>query len=258
MKKKVSILILEDEKSATNQLKVELAKLEDLEVNVLAELETCRDTVKWLHENDLPELIFMDIQLADGLSLNLFNHVLIPCPIIFVTAYHKYAIEVFHLNTVDYLLKPIDSNRLSKALNLFFLNNEVFSQRRQFEQLQRVLTKLDKPQYRQGFLVHYQQKLLLIQTSEISYFDIDHRNVYINTRDGRRFSLDYSLEKLEKQLNPQAFFRANRQMLIAKSAIQDIETYGQGKLLINLTSPPGKKVIVSKEKVSFFKQWANA
>lgn len=258
MKRRFSVLILEDEKSAANQLKIALDDINNFDFAILEVIETVRDTIRWLKINQAPDLIFMDIQLADGLSLDLFNKVSMPCPVIFCTAYDQYAIEAFHTNAVDYLLKPIDNSKLQRAIESFCSQFELFSQQIQFDQIQSVLTRIDKPQYRSSFLIHSKQKMVLIKISEVSYFSLSARKVKLTTKDGSMFPVDMSLEQVYQQLDPIEFLRANRQMIISKSAVQSIEQYGLGKLAVELNPPYSERVIISKEKVSAFKQWANS
>ncbi len=251
-------MIVEDERSAVQQLKSELEEVQGYQFIVLGELETIREAREYLVGRESPDLIFMDIQLADGLSLDLFNRMVLPCPVIFCTAYDRYAVEAFHLDAIDYLLKPIESKKLQRAIDIFNQKADAFSPKRQYEQLQEVLSRLDTSRYRSSFLIHTQHKMLLVQTRDISYFSLRNRKVCITTKTNREYLIDQSLDQLDKQLDPTTFFRANRQVIISKSSVQAVEPYGLAKLLLDLTPVHPGKVIISKEKVPAFKQWANS
>lgn len=257
MTRNLTLLIVEDEESALKRLRRELDKIPNLNINVTAEFETCRDTIDWLRNNTAPDLIFMDIQLADGLSFEIFNQILLPCPVIFVTAYDKYALEAFRLNSLDYLLKPIDSEDLSRSIDRFFKTRDSLDQKSQFEQLQGVVRALNSQQYQRSYLVNFKHKMFLINTTQIAYFFLKQRLSYLMTDEGKSYPLDYSLDEIKSQIDPLLFYRANRQYLVAKFAIRQIEPYNKGTLALLVTPEPKEVITISREKVADFKLWAN-
>jgi DNA-binding LytR/AlgR family response regulator len=247
----MKIIIIEDEVAAANQLKFLLNQL-NINYEILAVIETVEDAIKWFTTNENPDLIFSDIQLADGISFDIYEQVKITAPIIFITAFDEFAIRAFKLNSVDYILKPIDAESLSFAIEKFKNQSLV---------KQEILNELIKQQafsqknYRKSFLVRYREKLLPIKSSEFAYFFIENGLVFGQLFDGRKFMLDFKLEDLETQLNPHDFIRANRQFILSRISIAEIEPYINSRILVKTSPTSPYEAIISKEKVTTFKKW---
>ena len=256
MKEMIKVLIVEDEDAAVNRLHKELSALTDVHFEILQVLASVRDTVSWLKSESAPDLILMDIHLTDGLSLEIFKAVEVTCPVIFTTAYDEYALQAFKVNSVDYLLKPIDPEELSQAIDKFLQRREKQPEN-YLQQLSQLAEQLSPSTYRSSFLVNYRQKMLLLDVNEVAYFYIKERGVFLKKRDGQEYLLEFFLDDLEKQLDPRNFYRANRQFLVARHAIKEIEAYFNGRLLINVEPAFSTTVTISKEKATHFKRWAD-
>jgi two-component system, LytTR family, response regulator LytT len=247
----MKIVIIEDEFAAANQLKFLLNQL-NIKYEILAVIETVKEGIKWFTTNESPDLIFSDIQLADGISFEIYEQVSINVPIIFTTAFDEYAIRAFKLNSIDYILKPIDADSLNFAVEKF--NNQSLVK-------QETLNELIKQQafsqknYRKSFLVRYRDKLLPIKSSEFAYFFIENGLVFGQLFDGRKYILDFKLEDLENQLDPQDFARANRQFILSRESITEIEPYINSRVLVKTKPASPYEAIISKEKVTAFKKW---
>jgi two-component system, LytTR family, response regulator LytT len=247
----MKIVIIEDELAASSQLKFLLNQL-NIHCEILAVIETVKEGITWFTTNDNPDLIFSDIQLADGISFEIYEQVSINVPIIFTTAFDEYAIRAFKLNSVDYILKPIDADSLNFAVEKF--NNQSLVK-------QETLNELIKQQafsqknYRKSFLVRYRDKLLPIKSSEFAYFFIENGLVFGQLFDGRKYILDFKLEDLENQLDPQGFARANRQFILSRESITEIKPYINSRILVKTNPESPYEAIISKEKVTIFKKW---
>lgn len=253
----IKVLIVEDETSAVNRLKKELAQIKELGFSILGNTTSIKETVNWLMGEETPDLIFMDIQLTDGLSLEVFKLIDVPCPVIFTTAFDEYALQAFKLNSIDYLLKPIDSDDLATAIEKFQKQKQSFGVELYMEQIKNLTSKLAPANYRSSFLVSFRQKMMMVDIQDVAYMYIKERGVFIKKKDGVEYILEYFLDDLEKQLDPAKFYRANRQFLVARSAISEIEPYFNGRLVISVNPPAHTPVIISKEKATHFKRWAD-
>lgn len=247
----MKIVIIEDEIAAASQLKYLLAQI-NTDFEILAILETNDEAIKWFTSNQSPDLIFSDIQLADGISFEIYEQVQIKAPIIFITAFDEYAIRAFKLNSVDYILKPLDVESLSFAIEKF--KNQQLIQKERFSEL--IQQHAFSPKnYRKSFLVRYRDKLLPIKTIEFAYFFIENGLVFGQLFDGRKYILDFKLEYLEGQLDPQDFVRANRQFILSRASIAEIESYAHSRALVKTNPTASFELIISKEKVTSFKKW---
>ncbi|MFN8344699.1 MAG: LytTR family DNA-binding domain-containing protein [Spirosomataceae bacterium] len=247
----MNIVIIEDETAAANQLKFLLAQLA-VPYRAIAVIETVTDAIKWFTANESPDLIFSDVQLADGLSFEIYEQIQIKVPIIFTTAFDEYAIRAFKLNSVDYLLKPIDAESLRFAVEKF--NSQQLLNREALNELIRRHAFTPKA-YRKSFLVRFRDKLLPVKITEFAYFFIDTGLVYGQLHDGRKFVIDFKLEDLETQLNPEEFTRANRQSILSRECVAEISSYANSRILIRTQPNAPFEIIVSKEKVTTFKRW---
>ena len=249
----MNILIIEDEDLAAWGLISKLRRL-DPAIEVLATLDTVKAAVAWFRDNPAPELAFFDIQLADGLSFEIFEQVKVPCPIIFTTAYDAYALRAFKVNSVDYLLKPVDQDDLAQA----------FSKWRQLRgpaaldagTIGQMLQLLQPKPYKTRFLVRIGDHLSAVEAAEIDFFFGENKIAWLRHRNGRKFPVDYTLEQLEDMLDPGQFFRLNRQYIAAIAAIRDVVTYSNSRLKVLLNNPMDTAdVLISREKVEAFKTW---
>lgn len=247
----MKILIIEDESAASSQLKFLLKQL-NISCEILAIIETVEEAIKWFTTNESPDLIFSDIQLADGISFEIYEQVKINAPIIFITAFDEFAIRAFKLNSVDYILKPLDADSLRFAVEKF--NNQTLVKQETLNELIKKQVFLPK-NYRKSFLVRYRDKLLPIKSSEFAYFFIESGLVFGQLFDGRKFILDFKLEDLENQLDPYDFVRANRQFILSRDCILEIEPYINSRVLVKTSPASPYEAIISKEKVTPFKKW---
>jgi len=246
------VLIIEDEKMAANRLE-KLAKSVDDEIEILAKLDTVTGSVAWLSANKPPDLIFMDIQLADGLSFEIFDHTTVEAPVIFTTAYDEYALKAFKVNSIDYLLKPIDADELKEALNK--LNKvRIHNIANPADQIAKAMEMLSN-KYKQRFLVKTGEHIKSIPTDEIAYFFSRDKASYCHTIDGKNFLIDYTLEEIDAKVNPEQYFRVNRKYIISMDCIKDIISYSNSRLKVVLMQDQDEEVIVSRERVSTFKAW---
>jgi two-component system LytT family response regulator len=259
------ILILEDEYPAAERLQRLLAQAAP-EAEVLAVLDTVAGAVTWLATHPAPGLILSDIQLADGLSLDVFAQTVVRSPVIFTTAYDQYALQAFRANGIDYLLKPLKLNELQAALAKLHLFATDEADRPKEEaaalpaasfNLERLLDALPQQRrpYKTRFLVRQGESLLPLPTTEVAWCWSRHETVTLATHDGRRFVVEYTLEQLESLLDPSQFFRLNRQFLAQLPAVRRLVPHFGGKLLVELAPAPSDEVLVSKEKASAVKHW---
>ena len=249
----MNILIIEDEKPAARLLQRKVEKM-GLEVNQM--LHSVEEAIAWFNSNSHPDLIFLDIQLSDGLSFEIFEAIDIKSAIIFTTAYDEYALRAFKLNSIDYLLKPIDEDDLSIAISKFknqFQKNSISSL--DFEAIKRMLVNPAEKVYKKRFSVKIGTQLKVINLEEIECFYSENKGTYIHTLDNRNYLIDHSLEVIEKELNPNQFFRISRKFILPLHAVKEIQMYSNSRLKIILPTYKEDEVIVAREKVSEFKNW---
>ena len=245
-------LIIEDENVAAQALQ---SLIQDInpEIEIATTLQTIEESVEWFEMNPMPDLVFMDIHLADGSSFAIFDKVSITCPIIFTTAYDEYALKAFEVNSIDYLLKPINKTDLERALNKY----RNFTSPVEKSSLEGLLVQMGglKKKYKNCFLIPERDKLVPLATSNIAYIFIDTKTVKAVAMDGHSYYLNQTLDDIMNQLDPEVFFRANRQFIIARNAVKDMTVWFGNKLAINLNVPVPEKIIVSKARVGEFKTW---
>ncbi len=244
----MKVVIVEDERLASKRLE-HLLKIVEPGVEVLHFLESVDDAVNWFSQNSKPDLIFMDIQLDDGISFEIFDAVKIEAPVIFTTAYNEYAIRAFKVNSVDYLLKPIEQEALEIAIQKF---KKMFRGGDNFEdKLAQVLGQIS-PKYKSRFFVKVGIRYQSIPVENICCFFVEERNTFLKTIHDKTYDLDYSLEQLQNMVDPGQFFRINRNYLVNINCIEEIISYSTNRLKLKV----GKtELIVSREKVAEFKQW---
>ena len=250
----MNVLIVEDEKIAANNLEKMLRQI-DININVQNIIDSIEETVKWLSNNTV-DLIFLDIHLADGLCFKIFEQIKIITPIIFTTAYDQYAIRAFKVNSIDYLLKPIEIQQLKQSLEKFKELNQVQNAKIiDFDTLINLYNKRIK--YQERFIVRFAQKIKSIKTDDIAYFYIIAENVFLCTKGNNKYSIDYSLDKLENIINPKDFFRINRQFIVNISSIENMYSLSKSRIKIELKPKPNNDIIVSYSRVSDFRKWLN-
>lgn len=249
----MNVIIIEDEKPAARRLN---RLLEKQNITASAMLHSVAEAKNWFSENKHPDLIFLDIQLSDGLSFDIFEEIEIKSAVIFTTAYDEYALEAFKLNSIDYLLKPIDEQELLVAINKYKLfkpheNNAVVS----LDDVKKLLTQDTVKIYKNRFTIKVGQHLKIIPVNDIECFYSEDKATYIHTTDGRDYLLDYTLEQLEGQLQPEMFFRISRKFVVNINAVKDIVAYTNSRLKIQLHKYKAQELIVSRERVKEFKIW---
>lgn len=249
--KKLNAIIVEDEIGAANNLEYLINEVAP-HIVVQARLASIADVVDWIGKNEQPDLAFFDIQLEDGLSFDIFNKVTVNFPVIFTTAFDEYAIKAFKVNSVDYLLKPVKEEELRGSIEKYESLNPTYIEKGVVEQL---LAAVQSGREGLSFLVHFKDKLIPVSSDDIAYFHIDNGLVYGRSHTSQSYLIDYKMEDLEQALPPKQYFRANRQFIINKKAIKDIEFYFNGRLSVNMKTPTPELVLVSKARVPVFKAW---
>jgi DNA-binding LytR/AlgR family response regulator len=249
----LNIIIIEDEKPAARLLQ---RKVEKLGLKVTKMLHSVEESMVWFQNNSHPDLIFLDIQLSDGLSFELFEQIEIKSAVIFTTAYDEYALRAFKLNSIDYLLKPIDEDELSVAILKFknqFQKNTISNL--DFDAIKRMLINPVEKEYKSRFSVKIGQQLKVISIDEIECFYSENKGTYIHTIDNRDYLIDSTLEVVEAEINPKEFYRVSRKFIVPLKAVKEILVYSNSRLKIILPTYKDDEVIVSRERVSNFKEW---
>lgn len=247
----VQAIIVEDEKPAARRLQ---RMLEKLDVKVVTTLHSVEEARRWFPENEHPDLVFLDIQLSDGLSFEIFESTEVHSPIIFTTAYDEYALQAFKLNSIDYLLKPLDDEELAAALEKFKKNH--FSNQKEIDfKTLKTLLNLPGSDYKKRFSIQVGQHIKLVNIEDVCSFYSENKGTYLQTCDDRTYLLDSSLEKLETELDPKTFFRVNRKFIISLKSIKDILTYSNTRLEVKLKDIDHDQIVVSRERVRDFKEW---
>ncbi|MGB5227982.1 MAG: LytTR family DNA-binding domain-containing protein [Eudoraea sp.] len=249
----MNVLIIEDEKPAARRL---ARLLTELNVSVSNMLHSVEEAVEWFQNNKHPDLIFLDIQLSDGLSFEIFDLVEVNSAIIFTTAYDEYALQAFKLNSIDYLLKPIDDEELESAVRKYQnLKPDHEQISLDFEDIKKLLINPLEREYKKRFTIRLGQHLKIINADEIECFYSENKGTYAATAEGRNYLLDTTLENLEHELSPQIFFRVSRKFYININHIKDIVSYTNSRLIIKLNRYNEQEIIVSRERVKDFKLW---
>jgi two-component system, LytTR family, response regulator LytT len=250
----MKILLIEDERKAALELK-RLIQNVRTDAVILDVLQSIEESIEWLKNNPAPDLIFSDIQLADGLSFDIYNAVKIKSPIIFCTAFDEYAIRAFETNSIDYLLKPVDKSKLEQSIMKYEEFKKIFSSENDeyARKLHDVFAQL-KRTHKSTLLVHYQEKIIPIAISTIDFFYYEHGIVFAYVQQ-HRYQLSNTLDELELVLDAREFFRANRQFIVQRKAVVNVEHYFARKLFIKLNIKTPDNIIVSKAKATAFIEW---
>lgn len=248
----MNALIIEDEILASKHLQQVLDEVGG--ITVIAVLESIKATVTWFENNPHPEIVFMDIHLSDGSAFEIFKHIKIVCPIVFTTAYDEYALKAFDVNSIDYLLKPIEVNDVQDALIKF---RELSSNDHLHNSINSLIATFKKDStYKRHFLIPIKgDKLLPFQTSDLACFYVDNGAIKVVTFVGRSYGLDNTLDELTEMLDPDLFFRANRQYIISRKAIKEIDLWFNSRLSLNLNVPVPKKIVIGRTRTAEFKKW---
>ena len=243
----MNIIIIEDEKPAARLLK---RRIEKLGYEILEMLHSVEESIDWLKNNPQPDLIFLDIQLSDGISFQIFDEVNVTSAIIFTTAYDEYVLKAFKLNSIDYLLKPVDENELAFALEKFEKQHEV---KFNFSEIKNLFNK--NKSYKERFTTKIGHSIKMLTTEEVEIFYSENKATYAFTKDGKNYLLDYTLDKMEELIDPKKFFRINRSQIIKIDAIKEISVYTNSRLKIILSKFNEQECIISRERVTDFKNW---
>ena len=244
------VIVVEDETAAAVNL-MSMLHHAFPQMEVAAQLESVTETVEWLETNDAPDLMFLDIHLADGSAFTIFEKTEVTCPVIFTTAYDQYALEAFHLNSIDYLLKPIKEEELRRAVEKL----EHLSQAAQQAYVRRVGDAMQQRRGAQSFLVHVRDRIIPLQRDRIAYCYTANERVTACDYDGAVYPLDRTLETLQSMLPEEEFFRANRQFIVARRAVKEIVVWFGSRLSLHLTVETPERIIISKARVPEFKAW---
>ncbi|MBW1295944.1 LytR/AlgR family response regulator transcription factor [Aquimarina litoralis] len=249
----MNVLIIEDEKPAARRLS---RMLDDLDIKVDTMLHSVSESIEWFSNNPHPDLIFLDIQLSDGLSFEIFDSVTIKSSIIFTTAYDEYALKAFKLNSIDYLLKPIDDEELESAVKKYKEQLPTTpSLQVDFEDIKKLLINPMDRAYKKRFTARVGQHLKIFSVEDIECFYSENKGTYLHTNENRNYLIDTTLESLENELNPKQFYRVNRKFYININAIKDIISYTNSRLQIKLHHFNEQDIIVARERVKDFKDW---
>lgn len=247
----MNVLIIEDEGPAARRL-VQLLNEKLPGAQIHGSLDTVSSAIQWLKTHPQPDLIFLDIQLADGISFEIFGQMKVTAPIIFCTAYDQYAIRAFKLNSIDYLLKPIDPEELEQALNKFRSGRTepVIS----LEQIRSLIQPAAKA-YKNRFLVKIGERIQSVDVANIAFFFSEDKVTFLQTKAGKKYIVDYTLDDIEEMLSPETFFRLNRKYISSITAIKDVFTYSNSRLKIHLENCVDQDILISRERMGAFKGW---
>jgi two-component system LytT family response regulator len=251
----MNVVIVEDEHLTAERISTLLRQI-DPGIEILSIIDSVKQSVDWFKSNQKPDLVFMDIQLADGLSFDVFDKVKIEVPVIFITAFQEYAIKAFKVNSVDYLLKPVSEEDLRTALDKYkrYYNKELSIPSIGGDLLQNIRDMISKP-YKSRFMVRVGDHIKTVDVANILYFYSLQKGTYIHSSDKHNYVVDYTLGGLEELLDPLLFYRINRRYLITHKAISDVVTLSSSKLKVKLLHSEDDEIYISRDKVATFKEW---
>lgn len=253
----MTVLIVEDEQLAQERLEM-LLKGYDASITISGKLESVEETVQWIRSKPHPDIILLDIHLADGDSFEIFKRATTQKPVIFTTAYENYAIDAFQLFSIDYILKPVTAQSLAAALNKYKNLSASFTPHN-YELLIEQVKDNFLNNYKTRFLAKVGKRLFFVPAEEVAFFSADNKIVYLTDREGNRFVINATIDKLESELNPKDFFRVNRSTIIHAGVLEQIKPYANNRLKLQLRNiSVTDEIIISRERVSAFKEWAGA
>ena len=252
----MDVVIIEDEMLAAERLQ-SLIKNYDASINIVAVLESIEESTQWLQTKPHPDLLFVDIHLSDGHSFEIFRKIKLQKPVIFTTAYDNYALDAFQLFSIDYILKPVTAEALASAINKY--KNIASVAAANYSLLSDSVKENFSTKYKNRFLAKVGQRSFFLQADEVAYFFADNKIVYLVDKEGNRFIINFTLEKLEPLLDPVDFFRINRKMIVHSKAIEQVKPYFNNRLKLTLKGiKADEEIIISRERVADFKEWADA
>ena len=249
-------LIIEDEKLAAEHLQILINQV-DIKIDIIKIISSVDEALLWFDNSPLPDLIFLDVQLSDGLSFEIFNHINITCPVIFTTAYEEYAIKAFRMNSIDYLLKPIGIDDLKNAINKFisfnynFINTYDQTLKYKVDQVMKLLTN----NYKSRFVINAGMHIRSIEVEKINLFYILEKSTFLLDNTGKSYDIDYSLEQIERLTDPKQFFRISRKYVANIAAITDIISYTSNRLKLKIACSDDDDILVSRSKLAEFRRW---
>lgn len=249
----MKILIVEDEILLAKELRKMLLSIEP-SAEICGSTRSVEETVQWLKQNDQPDLVMMDIELADGQSFDIFKQVQLESAVIFTTAYDEFAIKAFKVNSIDYLLKPVKESELRVAIEKFKKTKQ-HQPISMLELLKKIEQLGNQPGYRSRFLIKQGQKMVSIDISEVAYFYSENKCTFMGTNQNQKYIIDLTLDELEKELAPQQFFRANRQYILSGKSIVSIHSWFNQKLKAEVKPPTEEHIIISRDRANAFKAW---
>jgi two-component system LytT family response regulator len=253
----MKVLIIEDEIPALTRVKKMLLEVEPRTV-IVGTADSIESAITLIRKHPQADVILMDIELADGQSFEIFSRIAVTSPVIFTTAYDEFALKAFKVNSIDYLLKPIDKDELQKAIAKLKVLKRVQDVPDYKEQLQQILSNFNvttQPQYKSRFLIKVGTKMLSVPADQIAYFHAADKLVYLYTMHGQKHIIDYTLDELMRVLHPNHFFQLNRQFVANVKSIHSVHSYFNGKLKVDLTPRFSEEVIISRERAAEFKMW---
>jgi DNA-binding LytR/AlgR family response regulator len=254
----MNVVIIEDEHLTAQRIATLLRQI-DPRIEIKAIFDSVKRSVEWFTSSQKPDLVFMDIQLADGLSFDIFDKVEIEAPVIFITAYQEYAIRAFKVNSVDYLLKPVSEEDLRSALDKYrrYFNQELSVPAIGGDLLQSIREMISKP-YKNRFMVRVGDHIRTVDVEQILYFYSLQKGTYLHSSDKHNYAVDYTLGKLEELLDPRIFHRINRRYLITHASISDVITLSSSKLKVQLLHSDDDEVHISRDRITSFKEWLDS
>ena len=249
----MKVLILEDETLAADRIRKMILEI-DATIEILADIKSIEEGEKWFEANDEPDLILSDIRLLDGLSFDLFKKIKIESPVIFTTAYDQYAIKAFEVNSIDYLLKPIQKEKLQSSIEKHIKRTQENKFPADFSSIYDLI-QAQKKAFKSRFMIKAGQKILALPVEKVAYFYSQHKLTYAVTKEDKKYPIDQPLEIVDSQLDPKQFFRANRQFIISINSIGEIHPYFKGRMKVTLNPPAEEDITISSEKTPEFKHW---
>jgi two-component system response regulator LytT len=249
----MKVLLIEDEPYAVQQVQSLLAESAP-DMKIIAVLDSIQSAVEWFSAHSPPDLVFMDVHLADGSCFEIFTHISISAPVVFITAYDQYALEAFRVNGLDYLLKPLKKKDLERSLERFYEIVPEKSRQVDYDRIARDILQ-NTGQYQKRLLIRYGQKIAIVDISDVAYFFAESKDTIICTFDKRHYPADQNLEQLHNILSPEEFFRVNRKILVNVKAITSMTSYSRSRIKLHLDPPFDEDVIVSTDRTPGFKNW---
>lgn len=247
------IFVLEDEEQALQRLQKIIGKIIP-DATIVGTVAGIEEAISWFENNPMPDLVFMDIQLADGISFQIFNKIKVICPVIFTTAYEHYALQAFKVNSVDYLLKPLDENEVKRAIDKLRLLQNSGPAVVDYAAILNSLKTAQK-KYKDRFIIKLGDTIKSLCITDIAYFFTENKSNFVCTNEGKRLPIDFTLDQVEEMLNPRNFFRINRQFIIGHHAIDDMKAHSRSRIIVRLSPPFKDPAVVAIDRAIDFRNW---